>query len=536
MNKNRRFKCSGFLFGALLLLIFLFSHFDLVFSQWENAEITRLTENVSLNGMLSLIIGKDDKLFLLYIEYPPGLYGGRYQTLLMTKEKGKEWSEPEEIGDTCYSSVSRCPIFYIDPQTEVIHLLYYDTDKIYYSNSQRQNWEKDLIDSGYTYSGKLAFDSLGNVHLSLGKQWVSAGEHYVKYYYLTNQSGEWVQQAISPDIFTGFGYVAVHWIGVEREGVAHIVYAGSYYYKHAWNNALGGTTWTTRYIPPPPGAYDSYWISSFGLDRSGRLHTTIHTYLYEPQRDRELYYPWVDDTGWAQPEEITDIGLMTESLFIDQDGEVHTVWSSFSGDVGTRDIYYSRRKQGEWTSYKILDHTERYSNMPFLFVIDSEGKGHAAFAGIYYDPVYVQDSTEIYYMVGSPTSAPEAEEREQVADFVLLQNYPNPFNTSTIIPFTVTRSEVNGSRFIVNSPTHTTQQSVNSSQLMVHSPLHTTLVIYNILGEKVRTLVDEEKPPGEYRVMWDGKDETGKEVASGVYFCKLKVGDFSQSRKLVLIK
>jgi hypothetical protein len=392
MDTKGKFQGLVFLCGTLVLLIFLFSHFDLVFAQWEDAQISRLTENEFRDFMGSLTLGKNDKLFLLYWEYTTHVVGGPYKILLMTKEAGQNWSEPEAIGDTSCHLGEGCDYSVrIDPQTEVMHLLYYEGGKIYYSNSERQNWEKDLIDSGYTYSGKLAFDSLGNVHLSLGKCWASAGEHYVKYYYATNASGEWVQQAISPDIFTGpYSYAAVHWIEAEREGVVHIVYAGSYYYKHAWNNALGGTTWTTRYIPPPPGAYDSYWISSFGMDRSGRLHMTIHTYLYEPTRNRELYYPWVDDTGWGEPQEITNTGWV-EGLFVDRNGDVHIVWSLIDYDIDTRDLYYAHKEGVEWLSYQILDHTERYSDSRFHFVVDSEGKGYAAFAGIYYDPIYVPD-------------------------------------------------------------------------------------------------------------------------------------------------
>ncbi|MGB2697055.1 MAG: T9SS type A sorting domain-containing protein [Candidatus Zixiibacteriota bacterium] len=519
MNKNRRFKRSSFLCGILLLLILLFPLLDLVFAQWEDAQISRLTENEFKDFMGSLTLGKNDKLFLLYCEYTTHVVGGPYKYYLMTKEKDQEWSEPEEIGDTSCHLGQGCDYSVtIDPQTEVMHLLYYEGGKIYYSNSERQNWEKDLIDSGYTYSGKLAIDSLGNVHLSLGKCWVSAGEHYVKYYYVTNVSGEWVQQAISPDIFTGpYSYASEHWIEVEREGVVHIVYAGSYYYKHAWNNALGGTTWTTRYIPPPPGAYDWYMITSFTIDINDRLHMTIYTYLYEPRLNRELYYPWVDDTGWAEPEEITSTGWV-EGLFVDQNGNVHIIWSLMDYDFDSRDLYYAHKQGVEWISYQILDHYQYYASRRLHFIIDTEGKGHATFAGYYYPNGLEWDSSEIYYMVGSPTAAPEAEEPERVTDFALLQNYPNPFNNTTIIPFTVTRSQVNGSQFIIDSS------------------IHTTLVIYNILGEKVRTLVDEEKLPGEYGVIWDGKDETGKEVSSGVYFCKLKVGDFSETRKLVLIK
>lgn len=97
--------------------------------------------------------------------------------------------------------------------------------------------------------------------------------------------------------------------------------------------------------------------------------------------------------------------------------------------------------------------------------------------------------------------------------YVLSQNYPNPFNPATTIPF-----RVNGSRF------------------MVHSPVHTTLVIYNILGQKVRILVDEERLPGEYKVIWDGRDERGKEVASGIYFYQLKIKDYSETKKMVLLR
>jgi hypothetical protein len=97
--------------------------------------------------------------------------------------------------------------------------------------------------------------------------------------------------------------------------------------------------------------------------------------------------------------------------------------------------------------------------------------------------------------------------------FELAQNYPNPFNPTTTIPFTVS-----GSRFIVRSP------------------IHTTLVIYNILGQKVRTLVDEEKLPENYSVIWDGKDYSGKEVASGIYFYQLKTKDFTDTKKMVLLR
>ena len=62
------------------------------------------------------------------------------------------------------------------------------------------------------------------------------------------------------------------------------------------------------------------------------------------------------------------------------------------------------------------------------------------------------------------------------------------------------------------------------------------LKIYNILGQEVRRLVDEPKEPGHYKTTWDGKDNFGKELTSGVYFYRLKAGSFVKTKKLMLLK
>jgi len=121
--------------------------------------------------------------------------------------------------------------------------------------------------------------------------------------------------------------------------------------------------------------------------------------------------------------------------------------------------------------------------------------------------------------MGVPTDVDEEFDEEILAgNFSLEQNYPNPFNLTTFIPFTVP------------------SRPVNSSQFMVHSPPTVSLTIYNILGRKVKTLLNEEKLPGHYRVTWDGKDEKGHEVGSGVYLYRLKIGDYERTKKMVLLK
>jgi len=96
--------------------------------------------------------------------------------------------------------------------------------------------------------------------------------------------------------------------------------------------------------------------------------------------------------------------------------------------------------------------------------------------------------------------------------FELYQNYPNPFNPNTTIKFTLPASTDDG------------------------ATLPTTLKIYNVLGEVVRTLVDEPMSPGVHHKIWDGKDGQGNQVASGIYFYRLRAGKFSETKKMVLLK
>jgi M6 family metalloprotease-like protein len=97
--------------------------------------------------------------------------------------------------------------------------------------------------------------------------------------------------------------------------------------------------------------------------------------------------------------------------------------------------------------------------------------------------------------------------------FSLQQNYPNPFNPSTTIGYTISASGGFG-------------QAVQN----------TRLTVLNMLGQRVKVLVDAPQGAGTYEVMWDGTNEVGSSVASGVYFYQLERGDKAEARKMVLVK
>lgn len=90
--------------------------------------------------------------------------------------------------------------------------------------------------------------------------------------------------------------------------------------------------------------------------------------------------------------------------------------------------------------------------------------------------------------------------------FSLSQNYPNPFNAETVIKYDLPQSA------------------------------HVILEIYNIMGQKVRSLVNEQQPAGQYRIHWDSKDDLRRTALSGIYILKIKTNQYEDTRKMIIIR
>ena len=98
-------------------------------------------------------------------------------------------------------------------------------------------------------------------------------------------------------------------------------------------------------------------------------------------------------------------------------------------------------------------------------------------------------------------------EVENIPDeFVLYSNYPNPFNPQTRIDFGL------------------------------HEDAYVELVIYDIMGREVITLVDEQYTPGYKSIIWDATNQLGMKVSAGMYFYALRANDFTQIKKMILVK
>ncbi|MBP9120452.1 MAG: T9SS type A sorting domain-containing protein [Ignavibacterium sp.] len=116
---------------------------------------------------------------------------------------------------------------------------------------------------------------------------------------------------------------------------------------------------------------------------------------------------------------------------------------------------------------------------------------------------YYGDIAQNFYDSNFPVSVSQNDENLTPTEFSLSQNYPNPFNPNTSIKY-----------------------AISSTQFV-------TLKVYDLLGREVAILVNEEKPAGVYNVQFTINNV---QLSSGIYFYKLQVGDFIETKKMILLK
>jgi len=148
---------------------------------------------------------------------------------------------------------------------------------------------------------------------------------------------------------------------------------------------------------------------------------------------------------------------------------------------------------GTWIGDGNLDGTLRFDSIQLTY-----DPGSSVTGTVYFDDLRLVKKVSVS-VEEQITSLP--------SEFTLHQNYPNPFNPKTTI------------RYQVSNSGH-----------------HVVLAVYDVLGRKLRTLVNEEQSAGEYLIQWDGKDDNGNNVASGIYLYKISTGGFSQTRRMVLVR
>jgi hypothetical protein len=212
-------------------------------------------------------------------------------------------------------------------------------------------------------------------------------------------------------------------------------------------------------------------------------------YLDTPPSDFSLISPADGDT-------ITDADIVSDSL-------LQVIWHKADDPDGDIDYYeFNMLKDDALVYAKQLTDTSNYIKAPswedngtyYWFVVAFDSYG--AFS--------VSDTFEIYFNRQNPNSIKGELSIPKV--FALHQNYPNPFNPVTTIKYDLPKDT------------------------------HVKIVIYNIIGREVRTLVNEKQSAGYQQIQWNARDNYGKQVSSGYYIYMMQAGDFHKIHKMILIK
>jgi hypothetical protein len=165
---------------------------------------------------------------------------------------------------------------------------------------------------------------------------------------------------------------------------------------------------------------------------------------------------------------------------------------SYEGDLTRAAILSQTTSNNNGSTARVI-----MSGVGFIRLRDARATGTLARAHHLRDIlVFMQTTPDIVTGAATPSSDV----------YSLSQNYPNPFNPTTTIDYSLRdRSQV-------------------------------TLKIYNVAGQLIRTLVNDAKTAGAHTISWDGRNNAGQTVSSGVYFYRLQAKEFVQTRKMVLLK
>jgi len=246
------------------------------------------------------------------------------------------------------------------------------------------------------------------------------------------------------------------------------------------------------------GVVNAYSMSS--ISGNGKSQVVMsrmeNTYNYN-----ELFFFEIDEAGWS-----LETTLISDTLNLVNAYERND----------TTNIFYRYYKQSENKyGYKFLTHTYYGFSEPAVVSFgDNKNVYNFITAEHQPDPLiyqYYDEDKAMWYLCSGElgdlvTTGIEESNNNTPADYSLKQNYPNPFNPTTRIEYYIS----------------------NRSNVKIN--------IYNMSGELIKVLLNEEKNTGNYSITWDGRNNSDDLVASGAYFYQIQTNDFVQVKKMIYLK
>ncbi len=368
----------------------------------------------------------------------------------------------------------------------------------------RYNGPMDASDA----ANAIAVDGLGNVYVT-GNSFGTSSKDYTTIKYNSNGQTIWVARYNSPQDWVEEARA----MAVDKSGNVYVT--GRSYndsvtqmdYLTVKFDSSGVLEWVSRYPNTHSSLFDA---NDIVLDDSNYVYITGYSSNYTT-----IKYSLSGDTIWvaSYQDSIHFLGV-GNALAVDTSGNVYitgfTLGPGSSNDYST--VKYSSLGDFQWVAY----YNGPSNKVDIATDIAVDESGNVYVTGYSVDAISSADYLTIKYVQGPVASMQD--DLSVPVSFSLSQNYPNPFNPTTKIKFTIPQSPLLGGDgrggFV-------------------------TLIVYDVLGKEISTLVNEEKPAGNYEVEFNGEGLT-----SGIYFYQLRVGDpesssgqgFIETKKMVLLR
>jgi hypothetical protein len=289
----------------------------------------------------------------------------------------------------------------------------------------------------------------------------------------------------------------------------HFTWAGCFDIDSSWevyylNSSNGGQDWSDNIPVSEHDRFHSYWpaicVNDMDVIRLSWMDFKYSPYL--STGDIFLRNSLDSGTIWTPEMQVTDNHLANISDIISNGDTIVIAWEDKRYEDGRGSIYCTKSIDGgiNWDEPYWVDGDTNNSINPAIAT--SNGRIYV----VWYD-IRSPDSLGLFFSRYDPDNdAIGNDDIDNTPDKLLLSAYPNPFNSTTIIMFETPQ------------------------------PSDVELTVFNILGQKVKTLVNEKMPAGSHTINWNGTNQAGQVVSSGLYFYQLKSDDQATVKKLLLLK
>jgi hypothetical protein len=394
---------------------------------------------------------------------------------------------------------------------------FYDIITIKYNSSGVQQWVQRYNGTANNYdeATSLVVDLSEDVYIAGASEGNGSSSDCILIKYNTYGVQQWVQRyngtSNSDDVFTS--------LAIDNSNVYAAGFENSplgYDYVTAKYSLIGTQQWISKYNGT--GNYVDI-ANAIAVDNSGNVYVTGGSYQGNDLFTEDFATVKYNSSGIQQwvtrYNGSADSSDRANSICLDKNNNVYVTGYSFGAETGFdyATIKYNTSGIQQWVQR--YNGTGNNSDQPVSVLADTSGNifvtGSSIGNGSGYDICTIKYS-QVVSIKPVSNSIPQ--------QFKLYQNHPNPFNPSTKIRFSVPSGKF-------DIPSNVKRETSNPDK----SGQAVKIIIYDVLGNEISALVYENLKPGSYEVEFNGSN-----FPSGVYFYKLIAGNFSDTKKLVLIK